>query len=179
MAALRELGVSPWLTAPTPNTWREVVATLDARAPGACAGSRIAVQEYGTVNPELVDGLAARGASVTTVPIYRWALPEDVAPLRAAVHAILRGEIDVVILTAGIQLVHLLQVAAQMHLEADVRRELQRVVIASIGPMTSDELRRQHVPIDLEPTHPKMGFLVKEVAERCGDLLREKRRVQS
>jgi len=171
--------VSPWLTAPTPNTWREVITTLDARAPGACTDRRIAVQEYGMANPELVGGLAARGATVTTVPIYRWALPDDLAPLHAAVHAILRGDIDVIILTAGIQLVHLLQVATQMHFEADVRRELERIVVASIGPMTSDELRRQRVPIDLEPTHPKMGFLVKEVAERCGDLLREKRRVQS
>ena len=76
-------------------------------------------------------------------------------------------EIDVVILTAGIQLVHLLRVAAEMGLDAAVRESLERVVVASIGPMTSEELRRQGLPIDFEPSHPKMGFLVKEVAEQC------------
>jgi uroporphyrinogen-III synthase len=66
-----------------------------------------------------------------------------------------------------------------MDLESAVRRGLERMIVASIGPMTSEELRRQHIPIDIEPTHPKMGFLVKEVAEQCGDLLHAKQHVQS
>ena len=176
VAALREIGLAPWVTVPSPNTWRELLATLDARSDDApLANVRVAVQEYGLANPDLVEGLAARGADVVTVPIYRWAMPEDVAPLRSAVQAIVRDEIDVVILTAGIQLVHLMRVAAEMGLEAAVRESLERVVVASIGPMTSEELRHQGLPIDFEPSHPKMGFLVKEVAEQCGPLLRAKR----
>jgi uroporphyrinogen-III synthase len=62
-----------------------------------------------------------------------------------------------------------------MALETAVRRGLERTLVASIGPMTSEELRRQGLPIDLEPSHPKMGFLVKEVAEQCAALLRVKR----
>ena len=179
VAALREIGVSPWLTVPRPNTWHEVITTLDTRAPGVCAGgTRVAVQEYGMANPDLMSALEARGAEVTSVPIYRWALPDDVRPLRAAVHALVRNEIDVVILTAGVQIVHLLQVAAEMRMESDTRRALERLVVASIGPMTSEELRRQGLPIDMEPTNPKMGFLVKEVAERCGALLAAKRHLQ-
>ena len=176
VAALREIGLAPWVTVPSPNTWRELLATLDARVDDApLANVRVAVQEYGLANPDLVEGLAARGAEVVSVPIYRWSMPEDVAPLRGAVQAIVRGEIDIVILTAGIQLVHLLRVAGEMGLEAAVRESLERVVVASIGPMTSEELRRQGLPIDFEPSHPKMGFLVKEVAEQCGPLLRAKR----
>lgn len=175
VAALREVGLKPWLTAPSPNTWHEVLATLDAKAPGICAGAQVAVQEYGATNPELVHGLEARGARVTSVPIYKWALPEDLEPLRAGVRAIVEGRVDVMMLTASIQLVHLLEVAAGMGLEAAVRRGLDRLIVASIGPMTSEELRRQHVRIDLEPSQPKMGFLVKEAAEQCGGLLRQKR----
>lgn len=176
VAALREIGVAPWATVPSPNTWRELLATLDARIDNApLANVRVAVQEYGLANPDLVEGLAARGAQVVSVPIYRWSMPEDVAPLQSAVQAIVRDEIDIVILTAGIQLVHLLRVAAEMGAEADVRRGLERAVVASIGPMTSDELRHQGLPIDFEPSHPKMGFLVKEVAEQCGPLLQSKR----
>jgi uroporphyrinogen-III synthase len=176
VAALREIDVTPWATVPSPNTWREVLATLDGlEAEAPLRNMSVAVQEYGLPNADLTDGLTARGAEVTTVPIYRWAMPEDVAPLRRAVWAIVRGEIDIVILTAGIQLVHLLEVAGQMALEAAVRRGLERTLVASIGPMTSEELRRQGLPIDLEPSHPKMGFLVKELAEQCAALLRVKR----
>jgi uroporphyrinogen-III synthase len=177
VAALREIGVSPWASAPSPNTWRELVATLDARR--GCAplrDARIAVQEYGSPNPELEKALLARGAHVFTVPVYRWAMPEDVAPLRRAVKAIVAHEIDIVALTASVQLVHLLRAAREMGLEAATRAGLAQTVIASIGPVTSEELHRQQLPIDFEPSHPKMGFLVKEIAEQCDALIRAKRR---
>jgi len=176
VAALREIGLTPWATAPSPNTWRDLLTTLDLRRTDApLAGLRVAVQEYGLPNAEFEQELLARGAEVTTVSIYRWSMPEDIVPLRRAVWAIVRGEIDVVILTASIQLVHLLRVAGDMGLEAAVRRGLDRTIVASIGPMTSEELRHHRLPIDLEPSRPKMGFLVKEVAERCEALLQAKR----
>jgi uroporphyrinogen-III synthase len=176
VAALRELRVPPWATVPSPNTWRELLATLDERRHEAPLDrQQVAVQEYGLPNADLLEGLSARGAHVTSVPIYRWAMPDDVEPLRKAVLAIARHEIDVVILTASIQLVHLLRVAHDMGLEAAVRAGLERVLIASIGPMTSEELRHHGLPIDYEPSHPKMGFLVKEIAEKCTGLLDAKR----
>jgi uroporphyrinogen-III synthase len=176
VAALRELGLTPWAVAPSPNTWRELLDTLDAHA-GAVPlnGARLAVQEYGAENADLVDGLTARGAAVRTVPVYRWAMPEDIAPLRRAVWALIHGEIDIVVLTASVQLVHLLSVAKDMGLSAAVRKGLERTLVVSIGPMTSGELRRHALPVDFEPSHPKMGFLVKEVAEQCDALLRAKR----
>jgi uroporphyrinogen-III synthase len=180
VAALREVGLAPWTTVPSPNTWREVVATLDARSGEApLAQATVAVQEYGSPNDELVEALSERGADVTAVPIYRWAMPDDMAPLRRAVWALVRNDVDVVVLTAGVQLVHLLRAAGEMGLEEAVREGLERTVVASIGPMTSEELRRHGLPIDLEPSHPKMGFLVKEVAEQCEALIGAKRRVES
>jgi uroporphyrinogen-III synthase len=180
VAAMREVGLTPWATVPSPNTWRELLATLDLRSTEApLAGLRIAIQEYGLPNAEFVQELAARGPDVTSVPIYRWSMPDDVAPLRRAVWAIVRNEIDVVILTASIQLVHLFRVAQDMDLEAAVHKGLRRAVIASIGPMTSEELRQYGLTVDLEPSHPKMGFLVKEVAEQCEALLLTKHRIES
>jgi uroporphyrinogen-III synthase len=176
VAALREIAVTPWATVPSPNTWREVLATLDAHMDDApLDGVPVAVQEYGLSNPDLAQGLEARGAEVVTVPIYRWEMPADVGPLRHAVQAIARNEIDVVILTAGVQLAHLLRLAGDMGVEAEVRGGLDRTVIASIGPMTSEELHRHGLPVDLESSHSKMGFLVKEAAEQCESLLRAKR----
>jgi uroporphyrinogen-III synthase len=136
---------------------------------------RIAVQEYGVSNPELIAGLKERGAQVTRVPVYEWALPEDTGPLRSAVAAISRGEMDVILFTTGTQVDHLLQIATEMK-ETDVmRRALSRVVVASIGPTTSERLREHGIVPDLEPSHPKMGFLVSEAAERSAEILHRKR----
>ena len=176
VAALRELGLSAWLTAPLPHTWRDVLSALDARAGELpLQGARVAVQEYGLPNADLARELEGRGAVVSTVPIYRWLLPENVGPLRDAAAAIARGDLDVMLLTSGVQLVHLLQVAAEMGCEAGVRAGLQRMVIASIGPVTSEELRRQGLKADLEPTISRIGVLVKETADRCDELMRAKR----
>jgi uroporphyrinogen-III synthase len=180
VAALRELGLAAWATVPSPNTWRELVATLDARcAEMPLGGARVAVQEYGAPNLELEGALRDRGADVLTVPIYRWAMPHDLAPLQNAVRAIVHNDVDIVVLTASVQLVHLLRAARDLGLETEVRDGLERVVIASIGPMTSEELRLSGLPIDFEPSHPKMGFLVKEVAEQCEALLAAKRRASA
>ena len=174
LGVIRELGVPPWVTAPEPNTWRQLLAALDA-AGTSLQGLNVAVQEYGVSNQEFLEGLEARGARVTSVPVYRWALPEDLEPLRAAVRSVVAGSIDVAIVTTAMQVVHLFQVAETMQ-QAEVLREgLGRVVVASIGPTTSEELRQQRLAIDLEASHPKMGALVREAAEHATDLLRTKR----
>ena len=74
-AALRELGLEPDITAPEPNTWREILAAIDGRPE-----RRVAVQEYGRSNPELLKALRQRGAEVTPIRIYSWDLPEDAGP---------------------------------------------------------------------------------------------------
>ncbi len=177
VAVLRELDITPWLTAPEPNTWRELLSALVSKVQEhPLSGSQVAVQEYGVENPHLLDGLRAHGAAVTKVPVYRWALPDDVEPLREAARVVANGGLDVAIFTTAMQVVHLLQVAAAIGLEADVRRGLASMAVASIGPTTSEELREQGLSIDIEASHPKMGFLVREAAERAADVLRTKRR---
>lgn len=176
VAALREVQVPVWLTAPEPNTWRELLAALDSRAAELpLKGLRIAVQEYGVSNPDLLAGLRERGATVSAVPVYQWALPEDLEPLRAACRALADGSIDVALFTTATQVVHLLNVAETMGLSDAVLQGLRRCVIASIGPTTSEELRERGTDPDMESTHPKMGFLVREAAERAGDLLKAKK----
>jgi uroporphyrinogen-III synthase len=115
VAALGELGVPVTLAVPEPNTWGELLRALDQRVELLpLNGRRIAVQEYGVSNPELLAGLTERGAQVSRVPVYERALPEDTAPLREAVAVISRGEIDVVLFTTSVQVVHLLRIAAEM-----------------------------------------------------------------
>jgi uroporphyrinogen-III synthase len=175
LAVLRGLGVPVWVAASEPNTWRDLLAAIEAKAAEQpLQGARLAVQEYGVSNTELLEELRGRGARVKPVPVYRWALPEDVEPLKNAVTAIARGEIDVVIFTTSMQLVHLWQIVGEMRLEADVKRGLARAVIASIGPTTTETLKTYGLAADLEASHPKMGVLVREAAERSAELRKVK-----
>jgi uroporphyrinogen-III synthase len=170
LAALRELQVPVSVTVPEPNTWRELLAAIANRPE-----RRIAVQEYGKSNPELLEGLRARGADVTPVRVYEWALPEDTRPLREAIRRIVEGEMDVALFTTSIQLTHLFRIAAEACLEEAVQSGLRRMVTASIGPSTSEALEEFGLTADIVPTHPKMGFLVKETAEQATAILERKR----
>jgi uroporphyrinogen-III synthase len=169
MAVMREWNVPVAVTVPEPNTWREILAATEARPE-----RKIAVQEYGRSSPELLEGLRARGAQVTTVPVYQWDLPEDTGPLREAVRRIATGQFDVVLFTTSIQVAHLLRIAAEEGVEEQVRSQLHRMVVASVGPTTSETLREHALPVDFEPSHPKMGFLVSETAQRAHEILHSK-----
>jgi uroporphyrinogen-III synthase len=81
----------------------------------------------------------------------------------------------VALFTTATQVVHLLKVAETMGITEPVASGLRKAVVASIGPTTSDELRDHQTIPDLEASHPKMGFLVREAAERAGELLKAKR----
>jgi uroporphyrinogen-III synthase len=166
VAALKELGVPIAWTVPEPNTWREILQLLDVNKV-SLQGRRVAVQEYGIPSKDLLQGLQQRGAEVLPVHVYDWALPEEIAPLRNAIEALIANRVDVVLFTAAIQVHHLLQVAEEMSCKDSLLAALRRIriKIASIGPVTSEALGEYGIPADLEPTHPKMGFLVREAAE--------------
>jgi uroporphyrinogen-III synthase len=174
VAVLREWKVPVALVAPEPNTWRELLHAID-NSKLDLRGKHIAVQEYGVSNPELLEGLQQRGAHVVPVPVYRWALPEDPQPLRAAVASITAGQVDVALFTTGVQIDHLFQVAEQAGHKDALTAALRQVVKASIGPTTSEALRSYGLAADLQASRPKMGFLVKEAAEQSEALLQRNR----
>ena len=162
--ALRELGVAIDLLVPSPNTWRETLATLDAHKP--VAGLRVALQEYGQPAADLLRELEARSAAVTRVPVYRWDLPEDLGPLRAALAGLVEGRIQVALFTSAQQVEHVLQIARAEGIEELLRAAFaDRIVVGSVGPTTSEALRAHGLPVDVEPSHPKSGHLVVAVAD--------------
>jgi len=176
-AALKALGVTPSFRAEEPNTWREILGILDAHLP--VANLVVGVLEYGVTNVSLTAGLEARGASVDSVAIYRWDLPEDIQPLQENIQRLVEGKIDVAMFTSAQQVAHLMQVATKMNLEESLSNSLRDIVIASIGPTTSEMLRSQGLSVDFEPSHAKMGHLVTEVVEAADKLLAKKRGVSA
>ena len=172
VAALGEIKLRPNLTVPEPNTWHEILTVLDQNSP--VSSKRIAVQEYGIPNQKLIFELEKRGAQVLPVPIYRWALPENIEPLKKAVQAIADRKVEVILWTNAQQVVHALQIARQIKKEDAFRQGMNHALIASIGPTCSETLRQNNVHVDFEPTHPKMVTLVSEVAEKAHALLEQK-----
>ncbi|MBV9340486.1 MAG: uroporphyrinogen-III synthase [Acidobacteria bacterium] len=170
-AVMREFQVPVALAVPEPNTWRQIVEALDRRVETIpLCGRRVAVQEHGEPSPQLYDALRERGAEVFPVRVYRWELPEDMAPLRNAIRALVASEVDVVMFTSRVQFIHAARAASEIGLGEEFKQALKRVLVASIGPVASAALRDEGIRVDLEPSHPKMGFLVKEAAEKSAAL---------
>ncbi len=174
-AALKELKVPVTVTAAEPNTWHELMQGIDAEFGTTLSNMRVAVQEYGASNPEFLSALTERCREVTKVPVYQWALPEDLRPLRECVLGISKGNVDVVLFMTAVQIIHLFQVAEIMNCQQELRTGLQSMVVISIGPTTSEELAHYGLTPDFEPSRPKMGFLVNEAAQYSGKVLRQKR----
>ena len=112
---------------------------------------------------------------MTRVPVYQWALPEDLAPLEAAVRAIAAGHIDVALFTTATQVVHLLKVAESMGLGDAVRRGLTTCVVASIGPTTSEEMREQGIASTWSRRTRRWGSWCARRPSRPAQILRRKR----
>jgi len=147
--------------------------TLDEYRP--VKGLQVAAQEYGVPNPDLLAALKQRGAEVFAVPIYKWALPEELRLLRHELDEIIAGRVTVMLITNAIQVDHVMQVLEQDGKVQSHPAALEKTVIASIGPTASERLRYYSWPIDFEPSHPKMGVLVKEVSEQASSILNRKR----
>ncbi len=174
-AAMREFAVPVTLAVPEPNTWREIVKSLDQNPEKVpLKGQRIAIQEHGNPSPDLYGALRERGAEVFPARVYRWELPEDIDPLKNAIRELAEGKIHVVMFTSSVQFVHAARIAAEMGLSADFIHALNHAVVASIGPISSETLRENGIHVDIEPSHPKMGFLVRETADKSSELRRSK-----
>ncbi len=174
LAALKDLGVEPSFRVPEPNTWREVLQTVDEHVP--IANQVVAMQEYGLPNTSLIAGLEARGATVRRIKVYNYDFPDDIGPLERNIRSLVEGQIDVALFTSAHQVVNLLKLAEGLDLADELREAFRGVVVASIGPTTSEMLHECQLPVDLEPEHAKMGQLVQAAAARSGALLAGKRR---
>ena len=173
-AVLREWGVRIDHRAAEPNTWRELLSVIDAGLTWPATGRKtppdpvaIAIQEYGLPSEDFYAALNSRGMSVLPVPVYRWELPTDIAPLEAAIRATVAGEFDVLLLTSAQQIRNVLDVAERLQLREPFLAATRRCLIGSIGPTCSEALREAGLHIDLEPSHPHMGHLVRETLTRA------------
>ncbi|WP_263384372.1 uroporphyrinogen-III synthase [Granulicella arctica] len=174
-AALRELKIQSVASAQEPSTWHELLEAMERYFGATLQTQRVALQEYGASNPELLAELTERTASVIKVPVYQWALPLDLQPLRECIQELAHGKVDIILFTTAVQIIHLMIVAQQTNAVADLMRGLRSVVVVSVGPTTTAELLHYGITPDFEPSRPKMGFLINEAAQYSAQTLRQKR----
>ncbi|MGH9358244.1 MAG: uroporphyrinogen decarboxylase [Terriglobia bacterium] len=178
--AAREAGISVAISAPEPGTWHEILLKLDQHPGGfTLQGKRVVVQEYGASNKQFLENLADRGAQVLRVPVYRWALPEDINPLKDVLLAIASGRVRVALFTNAVQVDHVIRVATHSELLDSLRAALGRCVVCSVGPTCSEALAAHGISVDLEPERHKMGILVHEAAKHACCFLENKDRANS
>jgi len=156
--------VDAW--SPESESSAEVLSHLLSGAEGPLEGRRIAVQLHGDPLPDLVSGLRAAGADVLTVPVYRWVLPEDVAPVRRLVGTIAAGGVDAVTFTSAPAAASLLTVADELGVrEAVVAAFNARVLAVAVGPVTAGPLDAAGIP-SRQPERARLGALAREVVAR-------------
>ncbi|MBI3635100.1 MAG: uroporphyrinogen-III synthase [Candidatus Rokubacteria bacterium] len=161
VAALREAGLQPAVVPaePTSDGVLEAVRVHDLR------GRAVAVQLSGDESRGLLDGLRALGADVLEIPLYEWALPEDVASLERLVHDLIAGRIDVVAFTSSPQVRHLFLIADRLGVAAALATALrERVVTAVIGPVCRASLAERGITPAVEAEKGTMGALAHAIA---------------
>ncbi|HEU4579378.1 MAG TPA: uroporphyrinogen-III synthase [Polyangiaceae bacterium] len=184
-SALRAVGLTPRLVAPEPHGERELLACIEHGL--ELAGRSVFVQDCGLLDAagaprspslrDFLDGLRARGASVTPVRVYSWALPADPRELRQGLTEIVNANVDVAVFTSTHQVDNAFEYAARVGLLEPLREALSgSVLVASLGVVTSEALGRHGVHADLSPEQPKLGALVDCLARAASTLQFEKQR---
>ena len=156
-AALRARSVRIDRSAKDPFTTAEVLESLRDMS---FRRERVVVQRYGETNVELEKALREGGAEIVEIPTYRWALPADTAPMLRLLEALDRGEIDATVFTNAAQVHNLFALAEQHGRNSFLAADLNRTLVASIGPISTAALREHGVKIALEASPPKLGPLV-------------------
>src|SRR3954454_16539908 len=159
--AIRGAGlVDAW--SPESESSAEVLQHLLSGAEGPLPGRRIAVQLHGDPLPELVAGLVRAGAEVVKVPVYRWVLPEDTAPLQRLVGSVIAGTVDAVTFTSAPAAASLLRVAGDLGRRDELVAALRgRVRAIDVGSVTAGPLEAVGVPT-WQPERARLGALARE-----------------
>ena len=123
------------------------------------ADEHVLIQQYGAPNRELRAALEGLGAEVHEIATYRWALPADLRPLLNLIAALAQGRVDALVFTSAVQVHNLFSLAEPAQAGA-LAEQINRCVVASIGPVCSRALERFGVKPTFEAKPPKLGPLL-------------------
>jgi uroporphyrinogen-III synthase len=167
---LKEHQVRIDFAAPEPNTSDELLA---AAASWELGGKELGLQVYGGETPFLTRlraGLATLGARVHEVAPYCWAGPTDTSGILSLIEACTAGRVDALAIFSSSQIHTLFAIAEADNRAEELRRVLNapHVVVASVGPVTTEAIESHGVRVDVQPAHPKMGHLIMALGATFG-----------
>lgn len=158
---LRELGMKPEITVEPPTT-DGVISSLRGLE---LRRRRVGVQLYGTdPNRPLVSFLECAGAVVSTVAPYVYADAADEQAVRDLVDDLRRSRVDAIAFTSSTQIERLITVAS----EDGARAALANTLVAAIGPVVADTLRRHGIEARLMPAE---SFFLKPLTSALEEAL--------
>jgi uroporphyrinogen-III synthase len=160
--ALRSRRIRIDVSAKNPHTTSEVLFEMNAFD---LQGRHVVVQRYGDTNLELQRTLEERGAAVTEIASYRWGLPENIQPLLDLIEALEQQKIEAVAFTSASQVHNLFKVAHQEGKHQSLLENLNRSVVASIGPVCTAALNRLGIQVHIEPNPPKLGPFIAKIKD--------------
>jgi uroporphyrinogen-III synthase len=138
---------------------------IDALVERGAAGTRIGVQLDGAGAADLCARIRALGADVVEVPVYRWSLPDDIAPAERLVKAIVDGRIDAVTFTARPAVDNLFEIADLIGLgEPLIEAARSTVAMFCVGPVCATGLTDLGLDTAIVPERHRLGALVQLVA---------------
>jgi uroporphyrinogen-III synthase len=144
---------------------------LDLLLAEGVAGQRVAVQHHGAGADGLDTELAAAGADVQSLVVYRWGPPPDPVAVRQSVHAAAAGEIDAAVFTSAPgAAAWLAEVDNQGQWDAIERRlHAGSMVAAAVGPITAKPFEDRGIA-PLIPDRGRLGALVRALVSHYEDL---------
>jgi len=146
--ALREIGLSPNLTADDPTS-QSVLACLEKQN---ILGSRIGVQLYpGDGAQPMVDGLRHRGAAIFPVTPYRYITQTESEKVAQTIRDLAAGRIGMIAFTSSPQIERLFAVARESGLMLELTQGLARTQIAAIGPVMESALAAHGLSSAIRP----------------------------
>jgi uroporphyrinogen III methyltransferase / synthase len=157
-ARLTELGVTP---AVVPAEYR-AEGLVDAFRDMSCGpGWRVLVPRAEEAREVLPESLRGMGCTVDVVPVYRLVTAR---PVPEVLRRLAAGSVDAVTFASGGTARRFLEMLRGAWI--DTAAALQRVTVASIGPVTSDGLRALGVRVDVEAAESTASSLVAALAAR-------------
>ena len=148
--ALREIGLEPQMTTekPTSEGVAEMLSRLDLK------GRRLGLQLYPDKDHGALTGaITAQGAEVDTVLPYVYDAKAADANIVTAIDEMAAGRVDAIALTNLGQVRRLIEAARAHGREDELRKGLERTLIASVGPAVSGELQSHGLRTDISPAN--------------------------
>jgi uroporphyrinogen-III synthase len=157
--AMREVGLAPTKVAAPPTTEGVITALREEDLRGSAVG----VQRYGESNPPLTAFLEGAGATEHPVRPYVYAPAADGERVAELIRRLAAGGVDAVVFTSSPQVDRLYEVAAEAGLETALAEGWGRTVVAAVGPVVADNLRRRGAPVHV---CPEQGFVMKNLVQQ-------------